>query len=360
MSDTTALSAALPQSHGPTPRAAAARPAAGEIDVYAESFDLRTGDDANTSVEDWFGKDGFDFKDLLDIVNPLQHLPIVGTIYRAVTGDALAPGPRILGGTLFGGIAGFVSAIANAVYENETGKDFGDTALALFTDDGAPGPAVATAAMPELATAATTRTAHTLTSAAAPTAQFPFSAASAAPITPTAPSPLAIAGHAKAPGIPFTASAGSTEDPVSALINAHAAVPATHRSGLAGLPATNYRGSLKMPDGRTLPIEFKSKAALAAAQAASPAAAAPSGPTVAEKAVAAALPPAEKIAAANAPRPLQPTAATTAAKSTAGPPGEKTAAAGNAPDVAVLMRQALDKYESLMKSRTAPSISGEI
>jgi len=345
MSDTTALSAALPQSHGPTPRAAAARPAAGEIDVYAESFDLRTGDDAGTGVEDWFGKDGFDFKDLLDIVNPLQHLPIVSTIYRAVTGDALAPGPRILGGTLFGGIAGFISAIANAVYENETGKDFGDTALALFTDDSAPGPAVASAAVTEPAASAARST--------APAAPFPAVAAAAAPITPTASSPIAIAGHAKAPGVPFPAMASATEDPVSALINAHAVVPATHRPGITGLPATNYRASLKMPDGKTVPIQFKSKAALAAAQAAQPATTA----TAAERAVAAALPPAGRLAAANTPRPLLPASA---AGSTAGPSAGKTAAAGTAPDVAVLMRQALDKYETLMKSRTAPSISGEI
>ena len=31
------------------------------------------------------------FSDLLDIINPLQQLPIVSTIYRAITGD---PSPR--------------------------------------------------------------------------------------------------------------------------------------------------------------------------------------------------------------------------------------------------------------------------
>jgi hypothetical protein len=346
MSDTTALSAALPQSHGPTPRASAAR----EIDMYAESLDLRTGDDASAGVEGWFGKDGFDFKDLLDIVNPLQHLPVVGTIYRAVTGDALAPGPRILGGALFGGIAGFVSAIANAVFENETGKDFGDTALALVTDKSATGPAVAAAAV--TAPAASTVSGATHTPATATAAPFPAVAAAAAPITPTAPSPLAIAGHAKAPGIPFPAVASATEDPVSALINAHAVVPATHRPGITGLPATNYRAAFAMPDGKTVPIQFKSKAALAAAQASEPAPTA----TAAEKAVAAALPPAGRLAAANAPRPLLPAST---ANSAAGQSAEK-AGAGTAPDVAVLMRQALDKYETLMKSRTAPSISDKI
>ena len=29
----------------------------------------------------------FSFHNLLDIVNPLQHLPVIGTLYRAITGD---------------------------------------------------------------------------------------------------------------------------------------------------------------------------------------------------------------------------------------------------------------------------------
>ena len=29
----------------------------------------------------------FTFDDFLDIINPLQHLPIVSMIYRAITGD---------------------------------------------------------------------------------------------------------------------------------------------------------------------------------------------------------------------------------------------------------------------------------
>src|SRR5690348_17165865 len=50
---------------------------------------------------------GFSFKDLLDIVNPLQHLPIVGSIYRYLTGDEPAAGTRIIGDALYGGPIGF-------------------------------------------------------------------------------------------------------------------------------------------------------------------------------------------------------------------------------------------------------------
>ena len=49
----------------------------------------------------------FSFKDLLDIVNPLQHLPVVGSIYRYLTGDEPAAGTRIIGDALYGGPIGF-------------------------------------------------------------------------------------------------------------------------------------------------------------------------------------------------------------------------------------------------------------
>src|SRR3546814_6236130 len=43
------------------------------------------------------------FGDFLDIINPLQHIPLVSTLYRAITGDEISPHARILGATLFGG-----------------------------------------------------------------------------------------------------------------------------------------------------------------------------------------------------------------------------------------------------------------
>jgi hypothetical protein len=79
-----------------------------------------------------FGKDGFSFRDLLDIINPLQHIPVVSTIYRKLTGDALDAVPRLAGGTLFGGIAGAVSAVVNLVVKDASGKDIGENALAFL------------------------------------------------------------------------------------------------------------------------------------------------------------------------------------------------------------------------------------
>ena len=85
--------------------------------------------------KDLFGKDGFTFEDFLDIINPLQHIPVVATIYRSISGDEIEPGSRIAGGALFGGGLGLAGALVNAVIEDSTGKDLGDHALAMFTGD---------------------------------------------------------------------------------------------------------------------------------------------------------------------------------------------------------------------------------
>ena len=100
---------------------------------------------ADKPSSDW----DFSFHNLLDIINPLQHLPVIGTIYRAITGDHLGAPEKIAGDTLYGGIWGTVSAVADTAFEAITGKDFGATVLALFT-----GPAKS--AQPMLASAAPT------------------------------------------------------------------------------------------------------------------------------------------------------------------------------------------------------------
>lgn len=87
--------------------------------------------------------DDFSFHDLVSIVNPLQHLPVVSTLYRAVTGDTIKPFERIAGDTLYGGLWGFISSVANFAFQEVTGKDFGDTALAMLEGDDSTTTAVA-------------------------------------------------------------------------------------------------------------------------------------------------------------------------------------------------------------------------
>lgn len=86
------------------------------------------------------------FSDLLGIINPLQHLPIISTIYRAITGDKIGMPEKIMGDTLYGGPLGFVSSVADSLFQSLTGKNVGDTVLAFLTGDGSSAPANVAAA----------------------------------------------------------------------------------------------------------------------------------------------------------------------------------------------------------------------
>lgn len=92
--------------------------------------------DDSESESTFFGEDGLTFGDILDVINPLQHIPIVSTIYRAITGDEISPGARVAGGALYGGPIGFAAATANALVEAATGDDIGDPVMAaLFNEE---------------------------------------------------------------------------------------------------------------------------------------------------------------------------------------------------------------------------------
>lgn len=115
----------------------------------ARTTDAASGE--NADGKPLFGSDGFTFSDFLDIINPLQHIPIINTVYRAVTGDKIDPGSRIAGGGLFGGPIGLVASLVSGMVEESTGKDPGEHALAALGIDLGPkeGPRTMTAAAPQ-------------------------------------------------------------------------------------------------------------------------------------------------------------------------------------------------------------------
>ena len=76
-------------------------------------------------------EDAFGFWDILDMVNPLQHIPVVNFAYRAITGDEIKPVSQIIGGGVFGGPAGVASGLVNVVIKEETGRDVMGNAVAL-------------------------------------------------------------------------------------------------------------------------------------------------------------------------------------------------------------------------------------
>jgi hypothetical protein len=72
-------------------------------------------------------------KDVIDVINPLQHIPVIGAIYRHITGDEMSPMAHLAGDTLYGGPIGGAFAVADIAYQKTTGKDIGETVIASLT-----------------------------------------------------------------------------------------------------------------------------------------------------------------------------------------------------------------------------------
>ncbi len=273
----TTLSGASPLPHRVTPAAAVApthrveptNPDGSAIpDIIANHHrpeDL--GDHSNQDVSNdggrgdaLFGDDGLTFGDILDVINPLQHIPVVSTIYRAVTGDEISPGARVAGGALFGGPIGFAVAAANAVVEAATGDDIGETIVAMVTGDPAestvkgPGRETPSGRAISIAEAdpAIVR-AGTLPISLLPTStSLPSTAASFSPARPH-PQKVAKLPFGGLGALPFTNVQPSANDPVSALLQARAAVPSAGpipNLGNRGVSASNPAAAMPTIDTR--------------------------------------------------------------------------------------------------------------
>ncbi len=73
------------------------------------------------------------FADLIDVINPLQHIPLVSSAYRAITGDEISAPAQVAGSTLFFGPIGGATAIANLAVEEISGKSVGGHVVSLLT-----------------------------------------------------------------------------------------------------------------------------------------------------------------------------------------------------------------------------------
>jgi len=62
------------------------------------------------SEADGAGSMTLSFDDFLDMINPLQHIPLVSSIYRGIVGDSINPVSRIVGDAVYGGVFGLASA----------------------------------------------------------------------------------------------------------------------------------------------------------------------------------------------------------------------------------------------------------
>ena len=75
----------------------------------------------------------YTFFDLIDMINPLQHIPVVSNLYRAITGDEIRQEVRMAGNVLFGALTGPVGVamgVGSAAVDYASGKPVGDHVLA--------------------------------------------------------------------------------------------------------------------------------------------------------------------------------------------------------------------------------------
>lgn len=343
--------------------------------------------DANGRPADGSGGAGaneeMSFWDFLDVINPLQHIPIVNHLYRAVTGDTIKPQAQIIGSTLFGGPLGFAVATATSVVEAANGESIATTVARAFGGD-QPTPMVAGAADPETPA----RQAMALTDPA-PVPTAPAPAATVAPPVAAAPAsspslvPTAAAAPSYAPPQPVQPqpiapqAAGAPAQPSPAQQVA-AAAPTANRG------PTDYFSRLQNPGGSKsvrpvappsvpqslgqnhsavsapgvgsfrptrIPAYVEPSAAEAQATAAQ---ATPAQGTTAPATAAAASTPAAEAAPAPAAPPAAPTVtmARTAPQSSASTPAPANADAGRKPsrdEISSQMLRALDRYQAAQR-----------
>jgi len=140
----------------------------------------------------WAG-DHFSFHDLLDAINPLQHIPVVSTIYRAVTGDTLGEAARVVGDGLYGGVIGVISGLVDVAVIEHTGKDMGGNVMSALGLDGDSKSDEAVAAAPAQPSPTSSNPPIPVPAAKPMAPAAPAPPAQAAP-TPAAPTPVAQAG----------------------------------------------------------------------------------------------------------------------------------------------------------------------
>jgi hypothetical protein len=62
----------------------------GKVELESKDDRKTQGADGEKSFS-LFGDDGLSFWDVLDVFNPLQHIPLLNSVYREVTGDQITP-----------------------------------------------------------------------------------------------------------------------------------------------------------------------------------------------------------------------------------------------------------------------------
>ena len=268
---------------------------------------------AKTNTHTWKDGGSFGFHDVIDTLNPLQHIPVVSTVYRWLTGDNPGNVAEVVGDGIYVGPVGIGVGFMSIALKEETGKGPGEMAMAMIA-----GPDTSESKVASAGAGATATPATPSQPTAAAVAAAPASAPASLPPPPVAGIPLTSVMGAPLPPSrpPAAAASGAAATPEQAFLNQKAAI----QRGLYGpRPAVPDH-----PITQPIPLHLN-------------------GP---------ALP-------ATSPRPIlipasgaQPAAAS--APAAAGAPATLPSAAlpANAPvDISQRMMEALDKYARLQQDR---------
>jgi len=277
------------------------------------------------------------FSDFLDTINPLEHLPIISTIYGWIAGKHdIGDLPRIAGDALYGGPWGALSGVFNALLKEETGKDVGEHVVAAILGDtsanavaATPGSAPSPASAPDPAAAdpaASTGTTPAPSTPAVVPGTASSSTATAAKSAP-APSSPAVPDH---PPMPLSRSSTQGE-----AVAARAAVPSNAPS--SGDPAA-----------KAFLAQSTERARLLYQSTGTPG---ENGRVLSPQAVALVVPPGS-LPNGGRPR-LMPGAA--AAPAVATPPNPDTPV-----DISQKMLDALDKYTALERQRASRDLGSQV
>ncbi|HYE50616.1 MAG TPA: hypothetical protein VEB20_13570 [Azospirillaceae bacterium] len=335
-------------------------------------------------------EEGLSFWDFVDVINPLQHIPVVNTLYRELTGDTIKAPAKLAGGALLAGPVGLAIAAAGVVVEQTTGNDVGGHVMAFLKGAGrkeeAPATMVAEAAEPP-------PPAKPAGKQAAPAPSIPTTVPSmpAMPSVPAAPGPpvslastagddtAALAALAAAPGggLPGGRALGGTppaaepfalsqtqSDALEALASRTRTSGGVPSDRPKGMGLDRYRALAEAGGGTEPRARSHVPAGFEQAQgaAARPVFRAAPPPTLvhpstvqsaAEEAVVATLAPPPKAKAAEPARPAGPE---DAAKGGQWPPTGPAALPKEL--IADMMMQAMDKYEAQAKARSAGQAQG--
>lgn len=90
---------------------------AGSVPVKNISFAENIAELNRESEEKIIENNSFGFSDVIDMINPIQHIPIVSNLYQSATGDKIGAVAMIIGGAIFGGPLGALTSAGIVAYK---------------------------------------------------------------------------------------------------------------------------------------------------------------------------------------------------------------------------------------------------